>query len=82
VKVEKLSISLDPDLGEGVRLAAERAGISVSAWLSRAAAAQLRRQALGDYLVAWQAKHGQFTGSELEKARAQLGFRGKPKRSP
>jgi hypothetical protein len=74
VKVEKLSISLAPDLGEDVRVAAERAGMSVSAWLAQAAAAELRRQALRDFLDDWQTKHGRITPSELAKARNELGY--------
>jgi len=63
-----------PELGEDVRAAAERAGMSVSAWLAEAAAAELRRQALRDFLSEWQAKHGKITATELAKARAELGY--------
>lgn len=79
MKVEKLSISLAPELGDHVRAAAERAGMSVSAWLANAAAAEIRRQAVRDYLTEWQAKHGPITATELAKARADLGY--PPKRS-
>lgn len=75
MKVDKLSISLNPSLGDDVRAAAERAGMSVSAWLAEAASARLRRQALADFLESWQAKHGRITPSELAKARAELGYR-------
>jgi hypothetical protein len=74
VKVDKLSISLDPALGDDVRAAAEKSGESVSAWLARAAAAQLRKQALADFLATWQAKHGRITEAELLRARAELGL--------
>jgi hypothetical protein len=74
MRVEKLSISLAPDLGENVRAAAEEAGVSVSAWLAGAAAAQLRRKALGDFLRRWQAKHGKITDVELARARSELGY--------
>ncbi len=74
MKVEKLSISLDSSLGDDVRAAAARAGMSVSAWLAQAAASELRRQALGDFLADWQAEHGRITSSEVAKARAELGF--------
>jgi len=74
VKVEKLSISMSPDLGEDVRAAAERAGLSVSAWLAEAAAAELRRQSLREFLADWQAKHAPITAAELAKARAELGY--------
>jgi hypothetical protein len=74
VKVDKLSISLDPTLGDDVRAAAERSGVSVSAWLAQAAAAQLRKQALADFLASWQAKHGRITDAELAKARVEIGL--------
>ena len=65
---------MDPRLGDDVRAAAERAGVSVSAWLAEAAAARLRRQALGEFLAGWEAKHGAITAGELAKARATLGY--------
>ena len=73
MKVDKMSISMAPQLGDDVRAAAERAGVSVSAWLAEAAAARLRKQALADFLAGWQAKHGAITAAELAKARAELG---------
>jgi hypothetical protein len=73
VKVDKMSVSMDPQLGDEIRDAAERAGVSVSAWLAGAAAARLRKQALADFLAGWQAKHGKITAAELTKARAELG---------
>ena len=81
MKVDKLSISLDPALGDDVRAAAERAGMSVSAWLAEAASARLRRQALSDVLSTWQAKHGKITPRELAKARAELGYANTTERS-
>ena len=63
-----------PDLGDDVRAAAERAGLSVSAWLAEAAAAEIRRQAVRDFLAEWQAKHGPITAAELAKARVELGY--------
>jgi hypothetical protein len=74
VKVKKLSVSIDRRLGEDVRAAAERAGVSVSAWLAEAAAARLRRQALDDFLAKWEAKRGPITPLELARARAELGY--------
>jgi hypothetical protein len=74
MKVEKMSISMDPELGDDVRAAAQRAGTSVSAWVAEAAAARLRRQALGDFLASWQDEHGEITTEELARARAELGY--------
>lgn len=82
MKVEKLSISLDPRLSQEVRAAAERAGLSVSAWLAASASAALRRQALTELLADWESKHGAITADELAKAREELGYtRGRRKRS-
>ena len=75
-----MSISMDPQLGDDIRLAAERAGVSVSAWLADAAAARVRKQALADFLSDWQAKHGRITATELAKARAELGHAGVKRR--
>lgn len=80
MKVDKMSISMGPQLGDEVRVAAERAGVSVSAWLAEAAAARLRKQALADFLSGWQAKHGKITAAEIAKARAELGYAGAKRR--
>ncbi len=80
MKVDKMSISLDPQLGDDIRGAAERAGVSVSAWIADAAAARLRKQALAEFLSDWQAKHGKITEAELARARAELGYAGVKRR--
>ncbi len=73
MKVDKLSISFDPDLGDAVRGAARNRGSSLSAWLAEAAAAKLRSEALADYLEQWEAEHGPLTTEELASAAAELG---------
>ncbi|MGH2880157.1 MAG: hypothetical protein ACRDK4_11205 [Solirubrobacteraceae bacterium] len=72
MKVDKLSVSFAPDLGDAVRGAARDSGSSLSAWLAEAAAAKLRAQALADYLNEWEQEHGQLTPEELAKAAADL----------
>lgn len=69
-----MSVSFPPDLGHEIRRAAERAGISVSAWVAGAARAKLRGEALRTLLDAYQAEHGAFTAPELEEAERALGF--------
>lgn len=59
-------------MGSAVREAAARDGLSVSAWLARAAADHLRNGLLGDALDAWEAENGAFTKAELATARATL----------
>lgn len=81
MKVDKMSISMSPELGDGVRLAAEREGLSVSAWLAEAAAARLRSQALATLLAEWQSKHGKITPRELAKARVELGYARRDRKS-
>ena len=72
VKVDKMSISFDPDLGDAVRAAASRAGRGLSGWLAEAAAAKLRAEALADFLDEWEAEHGRLTAEELTIAAREL----------
>jgi hypothetical protein len=72
MKVDKLSVSFDPDLGDAVRAAAKRSGRGLSGWLADAAAARLRAEALADFLDDWEAEHGTLTPQELAAAAAEL----------
>jgi hypothetical protein len=72
MKVDKLSVSFDPELGDAVRGAAKRAGRGLSAWLAEAAEAKLRAEALRDFLDDWEAEHGVLTADELAVAAAEL----------
>lgn len=72
MKVDKLSVSFDPDLGDAVRAAARQQGTGLSRWLADAAAAKLRNEALADFLDTWEAEHGSLTADELAKAAAEL----------
>jgi len=72
VKVYKLSVSFDPELGHAVRDAAGRSGQPLSSWLAEAAAAKLRADALADFLDSWEAEHGSLTPEELAAAAAKL----------
>jgi len=74
MKVDKLSVSFDPELGDAVRAAARQRGGGVSRWLADAAAAKLRTEALADFLDAWEAEHGSLTAAELAQAAADLGL--------
>ncbi len=74
MKVDKMSISLDPNLGDEVRAAAARSGRGLSGWLADAAAAKLRAEALHEFLQEYQREHGPFTEDELAWGRAQLGL--------
>ena len=74
MKVDKLSVSFDPDLGDAVRSAAKRSGRGLSGWLAEAAAARLRAEALTDFLDSWETEHGPLTPEELARAIAELGL--------
>ena len=49
-----MSISMDPELGDDVRAAAQRSGKSLSAWISEAASTKLRAEALKEFLDDWE----------------------------
>jgi hypothetical protein len=72
MKVDKLSVSFDPDLGDAVRDAAKRAGRGLSGWLAEAAEAKLRSEALGDFLDDWEAEHGALSTDQLAAAADEL----------
>jgi hypothetical protein len=76
MKVDKLSVSFDPELGDAVRAAAQRSGRGLSGWLADAAAARLRAEALADFLDGWENEHGALTADELARATAELGAAG------
>lgn len=73
MKVDKMSVSLDPELGDAVRSAALRAGKPLSSWLAEAAASKLRAEALAEFLVGWEAEHGALTAQEIGRAERELG---------
>jgi hypothetical protein len=74
VKVDKLSISFEPELGDAVRAAAAQAGQPVSSWLAEAAASKLRAEALADFLASWESEHGVLTPAEIARAERELGL--------
>ena len=81
MKVDKLSISFDPELGDAVRSAAAQAGKPLSSWLAEAAASKLRAEALAEFLDGWEAEHGVLTAQELARAERELGMAAQPRMS-
>jgi hypothetical protein len=77
--VERFSLTMDPKLGAAVRDAAERAGMSVSAWISEAAAERVRNELLGVALQRWEEENGPLTEEELDDAREAMGY---PRKNP
>lgn len=65
--MDRFSVTMRPEVGEGVRQAAARQGISVSAWLAEAAADRLRNELLGAALDAWESEDGPFAETELNR---------------
>jgi hypothetical protein len=70
--VRKLSVALEEQVANEAAEAAEEAGLSLSAWLNKAAADAL---AIRDGLAAvaeFEAEHGAFTDEEMAEAHAEL----------
>jgi len=80
MKVDRFSITMDPDLGAAVREAAARQHMSVSAWLAAAASDRLRNDLLGRALDRWEEEDGAFGDDELDAAAAALGV-ARPRRA-
>jgi hypothetical protein len=74
MKVDRLSVSFKPDLGDAVRSAAAQAGNPVSAWLAEAAASKLRAEALAEFVSSWEAEHRVLTAEEVARAERELGL--------
>jgi post-segregation antitoxin (ccd killing protein) len=68
VAVDRLSVTVDSDLGLQVRAAARRRGVSVSSWVAQAIEAGLRNEYLREALDAWEAEQGPLTEEELAEA--------------
>lgn len=70
--VQKLSVALEESVAHAAKRAAERGGVSLSAWLNEASRNAL---AIEDGLAAaaeWEAEHGPLTSGELGSADAAL----------
>lgn len=70
--VRKLSVALDEDVAAKVVQAADRAGMSVSAWLNHAAENTLAVEAGLGAVREWEADHGALTAEELAAADSLL----------
>ncbi len=70
--VERVTVSLEAELAEAVREAAEADAQNLSAWLADAARRRLASRGLRDVLAVWEAEHGPFSEDELAAARARL----------
>lgn len=70
--VRKLSIALEDSIAEASTEAAEHAGLSLSAWLNRAASDRLAVEAGLAAVREWEADHGPFTPAEIRSADRRL----------
>lgn len=70
--VRKLSVALDESIAASASRAAQTAGVSLSAWLSRAAEHELALERGRLAVAAWEQEHGALTEDELRKADAVL----------
>ena len=71
-QVDRLSVTMAPQIGTAVREAAAREGTSVSTWITEAAAQRLRNDLLGAALDQWEAEDGPFSEDELNAAAEAL----------
>ena len=73
MSVRKLSVALDESIAVSASRAAQTAGVSLSAWLSRAAVHELALERGRRAVVAWEREHGALTREELRDADELLG---------
>jgi len=66
--VRKLSVALDQSVADAAADAAEREGLSLSAWLSRAAERALVVEGGLEAVRAWERDNGSLTDAELSDA--------------
>ena len=71
-QVDRLPVTMSPEVGAAVRDAASRQGTSVSNWLQDAAVQRVRNELLSAALDLWEAEDGPFTDDELNAAVASL----------
>ncbi len=72
--VEKMSISMDAELAEKIRRAAEDDGLSVSAWIAKRVDREIRMRGIDRLLEEYQEEHGAFTEEEIRQADIRLGY--------
>ncbi len=70
--VERITISLDADLAEAIRVAAKADAENVSSWIADASRRRLSREGLLAVIKDWEAIHGEITAEEMAAARKLL----------
>ena len=79
--VTKLSVALDERVAAAARVAATREGISLSAWLSRAAELAVRVDEGLRAVAEWEAEHSPITAAERAAADSLLDTIAAPQRA-
>ncbi len=79
--VTKLSVALDERVAAAARVAATREGISLSAWLSRAAEHAVRVDEGLRAVAEWEAEHSPITAAERAAADSLLDTIAAPQRA-
>jgi len=75
--MDRITVSVPPEVGDAVREAARREHVSVSGYVTSVLEEKLRNVLLGQALDEWEAEHGAFTEEEIEEARRSLGLKSK-----
>lgn len=70
--VRKLSVAIDEEVAAAAAAAATRHGMSLSAWLTKAASNALAIEEGLAAVASWEAEHGALTADELAAADAVL----------
>jgi|CXWL01.1.fsa_nt_gi hypothetical protein len=70
--VERLTISLEADLAEAIRVAAEANADNVSSWIAEASRRRLSREGLRAVIKDWEDIHGEITAEEMAATRKWL----------
>ena len=70
--VERLTISLEADLAEAIRVAAEADAENVSSWIAEASRRRLNREGLRAVIKEWEDEHGEITAEEMAATRKWL----------
>jgi hypothetical protein len=68
-QMDRITVSVPPEVGKAVREAARREQQSVSGYVTSVLEDKLRNVLLGLALDEWEAEHGAFTEAELAEAR-------------
>jgi hypothetical protein len=64
----KLAITVDPDVHKGIVAAAASEGVSISAWMTRAARRALVQRDGLTAIAEWESENGTFSTEEMELA--------------